>query len=170
MDKFERLVFVVGMSLVVLGLVVLFEDAQGHPTSYSFQQSTMLSSVKDRSADEGKLDGPELPDYDIILFNRGDSSGNQVDLSVDAQQEEMIRLGLRQGGGEVSCDLEGKRPDRVFWGQRSGQEHPDSLSVYSKERLIYLGNYLEAWKVQAQGGFLVCYRLPEQTAKLLMSL
>ncbi|MFD2204708.1 hypothetical protein [Kiloniella antarctica] len=170
MDKFERLVFVIGMSLVVLGLMVLFEDAQGHSNQYSFQQSAILSSMKGGQADKRKLSGPELPAYDIILFNRGDVSGEQVDLSVSSQQEEMIRLGLRQAGSEVPCDLEGKRPDRVFWGQRSGQKHPDSLSVYSKERLIYLGNYLEAWKIQAQGGFLVCYRLPEQTAKLLMSL
>lgn len=166
MDKFERLVFVVGMGLVVLGLMVLFEDAQGHPNKYPFQQSTALSTY------EGSIKpkGPELPAYDIILYNRGDVGRDQFDLSVSQQQDELIRLGLRQGGSEVSCDLQGKRPDRVFWGQRGGQEYPDSLSVYSNERLIYLGNYLEAWKVQAQGGFLVCYRLTEQTTKLLMSL
>ncbi|MEH6629629.1 MAG: hypothetical protein V7776_02315 [Halopseudomonas aestusnigri] len=166
MDKFERFVFVVGMGLVVLGLMVLFEDAQGHPNKYPFQTSSALSAY------EGSIKpkGPELPAYDIILYSRGDAGRDQFDLSVSQQQEELIRLGLRQGGSEVSCDLQGKRPDRVFWGQRGGQEHPDSLSVYSTERLIYLGNYLEAWKVQAQGGFLVCYRLTEQTTKLLMSL
>ncbi|WP_419903258.1 hypothetical protein [Kiloniella sp.] len=166
MDTIERVVFVVGMSLVIIGLVVLFEDAQGHPNKYPVQQSTALLTVPTDS----RLLGPELPDYDIILFNRGGEGIDQLDRSLSQRQEKAIRLGLSHSESSEYCDLQGKRPDLVFWGQRGDQEHPDSLSVYSKERLLYLGNYLEAWKVQAQGGLLVCYRLTEQTTKLLRSL
>ncbi|OUS17856.1 hypothetical protein A9Q97_01365 [Rhodospirillales bacterium 47_12_T64] len=166
MNKFERIVFVVGMSLVVFGLLVLFEDGKVYPGKFSTQQSAVVSSGPVSPV----MKGPELPVYDIILFNKGKAGIDQLDLSLTKDQEEEIRLGLRQDGSEISCNLQGKRPDLVFWGQRAGLKHPDSMSVYSRERMIYLGNYLEAWKVQAQGGLLTCYTLNEKTTKLLMSL
>ncbi|WP_020590627.1 hypothetical protein [Kiloniella laminariae] len=158
----EKLLFVLAMSLVVFGLMQLFSPS-GKPLQK--QGEVVMAS---RSLVEAL--GPELPAYDIILFNDAGQEEGQLDRSLSGLQQEALRAGLYQNGAETVCDLQGKRPDKVLWGQRAGLEHPDSLSVYISEKLIYLGNYLEAWKIQAQGGTVNCHVLDEATARLLAEL
>ncbi|MCZ4281365.1 hypothetical protein O4H49_11290 [Kiloniella laminariae] len=158
----EKLLFILAMSLVVFGLIRLFSPV-GEPL-----QNQGVSVVGASSLAVAR--GPELPAYDIILFNDAGQEGGLLDRSLSGLQQEALRLGLHQNGIETACDLQGKRPDKVLWGQLAGLEHPDSLSVYVAEKLIYLGNYLEAWKIQAQGGTVNCYVLDEATTRLLAEL
>ena len=166
MDKFERIGFVLGMSLIVIGLMTLFDGDLGH-SKLHFNRSG------DIPADGGVVNssaGLVLPDYDIILINDVNHGNGLLDLSLSRKQEEDIRRGLRLSEVETACDLQGKRPDRILWGQKANQDNMDSLSVYTAEKLVYLGSYLDAWKIQAQGGSLTCYSMNDQTAKLLTEL
>ncbi|WP_085902475.1 hypothetical protein [Kiloniella majae] len=164
MDKMERIGLFIGMGLIVLGLVTLFDGTNEHSELKS-NRSELLSENTGT-----KTSGPVLPDYDIILVNSAGIVGDSPAQSLSRQQEKIIRLALKTGGTGAPCDLQGKRPDRVLWGQRGSQKHLDSLSVFSDEKLIYLGSYLEAWKIQATGGTVTCYSLNDQAAKILTEL
>ncbi|WP_162938222.1 hypothetical protein [Kiloniella sp. EL199] len=166
MDRMERIGLFIGMGLIVLGLVTLFDGTNDHSDLKSKANRSELLSDNTGT----KTSGPILPDYDIILVNSAGVSGGSPAQSLSRQQEEVIRLALKTGGRGTPCDLQGKRPDRVLWGQRGNQKHLDSLSVFSDEKLIYLGSYLEAWKIHATGGTVTCYSLNDQAAKILTEL
>ncbi|KLN62597.1 hypothetical protein WH96_03780 [Kiloniella spongiae] len=166
MDRMERIGLFIGMGLIVLGLVTLFDGTNEHS---DLKSKTNRSELLSNNTGE-KTSGPVLPDYDIILVNSAGVSSGSPAQSLSRQQEKVIRLALKTGGTGSPCDLQGKRPDRVLWGQRGNQKHLDSLSVFSDEKLIYLGSYLEAWKIQATGGTVTCYSLNDQAAKILTEL
>ncbi|WP_421783271.1 hypothetical protein [Kiloniella litopenaei] len=166
MDRMERIGFLIGMGLIVLGLLTLFDGTNEHS---ELRSKTDGSELLSENNDSNGL-GPVLPDYDIILVNSAEASNDSPAQSLSRQQEKIIRLALKTGGTGTPCDLQGKRPDRVLWGQRGNQKHLDSLSVFSDEKLIYLGSYLEAWKIHATGGTVTCYSLNDQAAKILTEL
>ncbi|WP_157845927.1 hypothetical protein [Kiloniella litopenaei] len=166
MDRMERLGLVIGMGLIVLGLVTLFDGTSDHSDLKSKTNRPELLSENTGA----NTAGPVLPDYDIILVNSEGTAGDSPAQSLSRQQEKIIRLALKTGGKGAPCDLQGKRPDRVLWGQRGSQKHLDSLSIFSEEKLIYIGSYLEAWKIQATGGTVTCYNLNDQAAKILTEL